>query len=426
MDLNISRNTVDLAYQSLFAEGFIKSKPRIGYFVDENCELLNNCENDADNDNTLMPGNNLIYDFRCEKLLTSELPCALWNKLINRCFDDYRGDMAEQKSVFGDAELRTEIRKVVYKYRNVNCVPEQIIITPDIQFSIELICRILKSLDTGPNVAMEEPGLYKSRDTFKRNGLNIRSMGMDQHGASANTIQRDVIAAYITPSHQFPTGVVMSLPRRIEFANWAKRKGAYIIEDDCNCFFHHFTRPLPSVNSLAADKVFYIGGFSDLLFPCLSVSYLVVPEKFLDILHSWYDGRVPFVSFLMQKPLELFIKDGHLESHLRKMKKLQRVKCETLVNTLNNKFGETIRIIGFNSGLHLLVQAKWPIDEDELIRSAHQAGVGVYPTSNYWSGPKTDHEATVLLNYGGISVQDIPPAVDLLYKTWRGNRSGSI
>ncbi|SHI03276.1 GntR family transcriptional regulator / MocR family aminotransferase [Sporobacter termitidis DSM 10068] len=458
MELHISRNTVELAYGQLFAEGFITSVQRKGYYVETsdmemfrqcdacNCADTCNCSGDCvcsgvcncsgvctcETCNCEKPGEepareDITYDFRRGRILPSELPCGQWQRLICRCFQDYREDLAHQESVFGEAGLRTEIQKFIHNYRDVNCTPEQIVVTTGTQFCLDIACQLLKSADKGQAIAMEEPGDDRSRTTFQNNGLRICPMALDRHGADIKSLAAaNTAAAYVTPSHQFPTGVVMPASRRKEFAAWAEHRDAFIIEDDCNCHFQHGVRPLPAVQSLCADRVFYIGSFSDLLFPCAGVSYMVVPQTMLDRLHRRLDNHAPFVSFLTQKPLELFMKEGRWESHLRKMRKIHKAKCETLVNALRNRFGSSIYISGFHAGLHLLVQAKWPVKEEELVGRAREAGVGVYPTSRYWSRPDRGRSGTVLLNYGGIAHQDIPDAVERLYEAWHENKHGAI
>jgi GntR family transcriptional regulator/MocR family aminotransferase len=230
----------------------------------------------------------------------------------------------------------------------------------------------------------------------------------------------DASAVYITPSCQFPTGLVMSAARRAGLAQWAVERDAYIVEDDYNCYYQHGGKRLPSLHGLCADRVFYVGGFSDILFPCISVSYVIVPEPLLDRLHGWFGNQVPAVPFFTQKPLELFLREGHWDSHLRKMRKRQKAKCESLTDALISKFGDRVRISGPDSGLHLLVQAGWPMKEDELVRRACREGVGVYPTRAYWRTPPDDEGGTVLLNYGGVSQGDIPAAADRLRRAWLG------
>ncbi|MDR1620597.1 MAG: PLP-dependent aminotransferase family protein [Clostridiales bacterium] len=442
-ELHISRNTVKLAYDQLFAEGIIASVQRKGYYVESLdvdafphntclCSVVCNCADGctcsggcvcevcARKKSSETQKQDIVYDFRCDKPLLFWFPCNQWQRLINKCFHEYREDFACPKAVFGETGLRTEIQRFIHSYRDVDCTVEQIVLTMDTQFCLDIVCQLLKPMDKEPNVAVEEPGLDQSRITFQNNGLRICPMELDQHGAVISALTKmDVIAAYLTPSHQFPTGVVMPLPRRNEVAEWAMRKDAYIIEDDYNCYFQYGVRPLPSLQSLCADRTFYINSFSNILFPCINVSYMVVPEKLLARLHNLFDNHGPFVSFLTQKPLELFMKEGLWESHLRKVRKNQNAKCETLVNALKNRFGDSISISGSSAGLHLLVHPNWTVTEDALINCAHQAGVGVSPISGYWIKPERKQDGTVLLNYAGIALKDIPAAVNLLYEAWR-------
>jgi GntR family transcriptional regulator/MocR family aminotransferase len=420
-ELHISRNTVDLAYGQLFAEGFIAAEPRKGYYAEAlNIKLPQQCESAHNAEAAQKPERNIMYDFRCGKLLLSELPCNQWQKLTARCFLDYRENLARQGSAFGELGLRLEIQKYIRNYRDVACAAEQIIVTPGTQFSLDIVCRLLKSLNNGLAIAMEEPGYEQSRVTFQSGGLNVCPICLDRCGLMASALESsDVAAAYITPHHQYPTGIVMPMSRRAELAALAERKDILIIEDDYNCHFQHSQRPIPSLQSLCTDKTVYIGGFSDIMLPCIQVAYMIVPDRLLAQLHRWYDSHAPFVPFLTQKPLELFMQEGHWERHLRKMRKIQKLKCEALVNALKDKFGDSILLSGFQTGLHLLVQAKWPVKEDELVYQARKIGVGVYPTSNHWSRPKDAANGTVLLNYGGISLTDIPLAAELLYSAWR-------
>ncbi|MDR1000510.1 MAG: PLP-dependent aminotransferase family protein [Clostridiales bacterium] len=443
-EMCISRNTANLAYDSLFAEGLISSQPRIGYYVENldigtcqqshasackcgvydcTCDCKGcTCNNSNNSEAGSAPEQNIIYDFQYGKLLNYELPCNVWHRLIGRCLREYREDIDWKKNFFGEFGLRTEIQKYISTYRDVNCSAEQIVITTGTQFCLDIVCRLLKFLnkDRGMRrgIAMEEPGYDQSRVILENNDLRIYPMELDQHGAAVKSIAgAEAIAAYVTPSHQFPTGIVMPLSRRQELSEWANGKNAFIIEDDYNCHFQHGVRPLPAIQSLCPDRVFYIGGFSE-LFPCINVSYMVVPQTMLGLLHKLYDNYAPFTSFLTQKSLEMFMREGYWESHLRKMRKNQKIKCEALISALKNKFGDSIHISGFQAGLHLLVHARWNIKEDELISRAYQAGVGVYPVSKYWANPQKREDKTVLLNYGGISPQDIPVAVDLLYNAW--------
>ncbi|MBN7773251.1 PLP-dependent aminotransferase family protein [Clostridium aminobutyricum] len=427
-ELHISRNTVELAYDQLFAEGLIISIPRRGYYVEKlDIKEYQECENSNHNQEISILNDELKYDFRCGKLLFSELPCGQWHKLLSRCFRNYKDEMTLQKSAFGEIGLRTQIQKYIHKYRNVNCSAEQIVVSVGTQLCLDIICRLIKPMNQETCIAVEEPGYDQSRITFENNGFQLHPMELDKHGAMVQPLMaKDLLAAYITPSHQFPTGTVMSMSRRTEFVKWAMQKETYIIEDDYNCHFQHDLRPIPSLQSLCADRVFYIGSFSDILFPCINVSYMVVPEKLLTKLHRLMDHYAPFAPFLTQKPLELFMGEGHWESHLRKMRKRCRAKNEALVSILKHRFGDSITIRGDHTGSHLLVQVNWPIEESELISRAYHAGIGVYPTSTHWNQSANNKNVSVLLSYGGLSLEDIPIAIEHLYHAWQDSMLGAI
>ena len=422
-ELGISRNTVDLAYDHLFAEGFITSVPRKGYYVEipdmlpvpdkgtfkETC-CCSNKESHHDD--------KILYDFQSDKLLITEFPCHQWKKLLLRCIHEH-SEESEEASVFGSLGLQTEIRRFLHLYSNVECSTEQILITTGRQHCLELACRLIKTVDSRPYIALEDPGFDQSRITLQNNGCQIFPMKLDSLGPLIPSIEKtDIGAAYVTPSHEFPTGIGMSLSRRKEFARWADTAGTYLIEDESNCFFHHNLKPLPPLHHLNPERTFYLGGFSDLLYPCVDVSFLVVPASLVAAMHRLIDQHTQFVPYLSQKPLELFLKEGHWDAHIRRVRKMKKEKCRLLIHALKHRFGHQIHISDFQSGMHLLIQAKWHITEEELVTQAYEAGILVCPVSKYWYEPEPCQSPSLLLHYSHISFEDIAPSVDRLYEAW--------
>lgn len=429
IDLRISRNTVELAYQQLDSEGFINSKPRQGYYAELPLlyEVLDKKEAPvaARVEREIQSEENIIYDFQNKKLHSDDFPFDKWQKLVNKCFHDYKNGFLQYGCPFGEPGLRSEIQRHIYNYRQVHCDAKQIIIGSGTQFCLELVCQLLKLKNL--NVAMEEPGYDRTRTTFQNNGFKVQPVGIDEHGMNVKILSTmDVAATYVTPSHQYPTGIIMPLERRLELVEWAKRNETFIIEDDYNNCFQYDLKPLPSIQSLCSDRVIYMGSFSDMLFPAIGVSYVVLPEHLLDELCKRYCSDTTFVPFLTQKTLELFMREGFWEKHVRKTVQHQRKKRNMLVSTLQNEFGDTIHIRGSHAGLHLLVQTKWPMTQDELINRANEVGVRVQPTSNFWSCYQTGEISTVLLNYGGMTLEHIPIAIKLLSQAWLKNNTGAI
>lgn len=428
IDLRISRNTIELAYEQLNSEGFLKSKPRQGYYVEMPLlEVFDKKEvpEAVHMESEIQTDGNIIYDFQNKKLHPDDFPFDKWQKLVNKCFHDYKNGFLQYGCPFGEPSLRSEIQRHIWNFRQVNCQAKQIIIGSGTQFCLELVCQLLKARSL--NVAMEEPGHDRTRMTFLNNGFKVHPIELNEYGINVNILNTmDVAAAYVTPSHQYPTGITMPIERRLELVEWAKRNETFIIEDDCNNCFQYDLKPLPSLQSLCSDRVIYMGSFSDMLFPAIGVSYVVLPEHLLDELCKRYCSDTIFVPFLTQKTLELFMREGFWEKHVRKTVQHQRKKRNMLVSSLQNEFGDTIHILGSQAGLHLLVQAKWPMTQDELINRANEVGVSVQPTSNFWSCSPTGEISTVLLNYGGMILEHIPIAIKLLSQAWLKNKTGAI
>ncbi|QIB69917.1 PLP-dependent aminotransferase family protein [Aminipila butyrica] len=428
MDLRISRNTVELAYDKLSSEGFLISRPHQGYYAElPLMEALDKQEGIGKPQLELesQDDKNIIYDFQNKRLHPDEFPFGRWKALTNKCFLDYKNGFLQYGCPFGEPSLRAEIQRHIYHHRQVKCQAKQIIIGSGTQFCLELICHVLT--DQNMNIAMEEPAYNRTRMTFQNNGFHIRPIQMDEHGIDISQLKnKTVAAAYVTPSHQYPTGIIMPKTRRVELAEWAKCNDTFIIEDDYNCCFQYDINSIPSIHSFCSDRVIYMGTFSDLLFPAIGVSYMVLPEQLVDKLCERYCHDTTFVPFLTQKTLELFMREGFWEKHMRKTILHQRKKRDVLVKSLRHEFKDKIHIWGTHAGLHILVQAKWAVTEEELIAQANEMGVGVQPTAEFWSCTQNMKNGLVLLNYGGMLLEQVPAAVKLLRQAWLKNEKGAV
>lgn len=419
VDLHISRNTVELAYARLYSEGFLVSKPRSGNYA--TLPTFSAAEKGKTvpllPENETEPAEEFRYDFRNGKFLQNEFPFRQWQKMVNRCFKEYETGFLQYGCPFGEPGLRSEIQKFLWNYRQIQCKARQIVIGTGTQFCLQLLCGVLRMNERG--VAMEDPGYDQTRTTFRQCGVPVFPVGLDSQGIDVSKLQSlSPAAVYITPSNQYPTGIIMSPARRRELVAWAQNTGAYILEDDYNSCCQYDEKLIPSLRSICEDRVIYLGSFSDTTFPAIRVSYMVLPDGLLDILCREYCYGVSFVPFLTQKTLELFMRDGHWECHIRKTLQLRREKRNVIVSALKTEFGERIQIHAARAGLHLLAEATWDTDEAELIRSAARAGVAVCPVSVYWARPEERKQKTVLLNYGGVKTEEIHRAVQILAKAW--------
>lgn len=418
-DLNISRNTVDMAYQQLYSEGFIYSKPRMGYYVEklDYTSYKSKVHTEQQAFPSFITDNSLIkYDFRYGKLNENDLPVSQWHKLSNKCFKEAQSELSSYGPTFGEYGLRDEILKYLQYYRGIECSSSQIIIGAGVHYCLGMLCQLLGN---STPVAMEDPGYHVTRFTFENHGFTVNPITLDSQGLNVKELSlTNSKAVYVTPSHQYPLGIIMPISRRLQIIDWATKNDSIIIEDDYSCHLRYNTKPVQSLQSLCGDKVVYIGSFSKFLFPSIRLAFMILPENLMDKFSALFNGYPPSVAWPIQKTLELFMKEGHWESYLRKNNKQQKKKHDKLVDLLNKNFGDRISIYGMNAGLHLLVQAKWDTTEEELIDKANQSGVKVYPTSRFWKNQHNKLTSTVLLGFSGLNFEDIEPAVNLLHDAW--------
>lgn len=421
-DLQISRNTVEMAYQQLYSEGYITSKQRSGYYI-ENLDFTTLPKRIAasaeENENIKEESENIIYDFQYGNLDPNHLPISEWQKISNKCFRIYRNELANYSLIAGELDLRKEILKYLRDYRGVNCTVDQIIVESGTHSSLSMICQLIK--DDTSTVAMEEPGFFAARTIFKNYGFEVCPIDLDCFGLRAKKLSSTKArAVYVTPSYQFPTGIIMPVSRRLELVEWANKSNALIIEDDYSCHLRYNVGPIPSLQSLSSERVIHLGSFSKFLFPSIRVSYMVLPKKLTNKFYSLFDNFPSSVPFIIQKTLQHFMQEGYWDSYLRKTIRTQKKKHDTLVSTLNKEFGDKISILAKNAGLHIVLQVKWPMTEGELINRAYKAGVKVYPTSILWTCEKSHKYGAVILGFGAIKIDHIPKAVELLKEAWLG------
>lgn len=301
----------------------------------------------------------------------------------------------------------------------MRCSVDQIIIEPGIYYCLNLITPLIKK-DLF-SVAIEDPGHLRVQNNFLLHGIKVHPIPIDAKGLDIEKLKSSPAnAVFVTPSHQFPTGIIMPLSRRLELTEWAKENHALIIENDYNSHFRYYEQPIPSLQSFAPDNVIYISSFSKNIFPSIRIAYMVLPKELMQKFHIFFKNCPSSVPFLMQKSLESFIKEGCWDSHLRKFVRKQRIKHDILIAALNEEFGDKIHVSGLNAGLHLMVKVKWPMEEDELVSRAYRAGIRVIPVSAFATSPP-DKYGAVLLSFGGIRAEDIPTGIHFLRQAWLGS-----
>ncbi|MFG3432628.1 PLP-dependent aminotransferase family protein [Lysinibacillus fusiformis] len=419
--LNISRNTVDTAYQQLLAEGYVVSKERQGLYVEElekhyfQGSVLESMEM-PQKSNQIKDSSVIKFDFKYGDINVKDFPYKIWRQLSMHSLHEEQSHLFMYGDAQGELELRQYIATYLYEARGVKCSADQIVIGAGLQYLLGVLCNIIGRDEL---FGMEDPGYHRVRYLFKDHHIKMRPIPLDEKGLSITHLRNSHIKAiYFTPSHQFPIGHVMPISRRLELLEWAKEENAYIIEDDYDGGFRYAGKPIPALQGLDSyDHVIYMGTFSKSLIPSIKISYMVLPKNLINVYrqNSYY---VQTVSRLHQHTLQLFMESGHWERHLNKSRNNYKKRYEALIKAIHQIFGDKMKIYGDSGGLHLLLEPNNNMSEDELIEKATIKGVKVYPTSIFYATPSEELAPKVMLGFANLNEEEIFQGIELLNKAW--------
>lgn len=409
---NISKNTVESAYSQLVAEGFIDSYPKSGYVVtDTNYQNFNTC--DINMSNTQEKQKEYLYDFYPARLEKGSFPLKLWKRIFTKVIDDSL-DFGAYTNSQGEYGLREEISKYLISSRRVRCNPNQIIVSNGFLDSMQLLANMLQH--TSKSFAIENPGYHVAFKAFDGYGYDINKIPLDTNGIQIKHLKKsNTKLVYITPSHQYPTGVSMPVSKRLELLNWAKEKDAFIIEDDYDSELTYENRPIPALQGLDKfDRVIYIGTFSKSLSPTLRVSYMVLPPKLMELYKEAYHYHDSSVSLMTQKTLQIFMRDGYWDKHLRKIRTLNKKKHNLMRDLLIDKLGSSLKIETQGGGLAILINPSVAFDFDKLKILAESSNMKIYFAKEN-SGGNWD---AIRMGFGGLTFQEIPKAINIFSDIW--------
>jgi GntR family transcriptional regulator/MocR family aminotransferase len=432
-DLGVSRNTVMLAYEQLLAEGYIVSRRRSATAVaaavparpapaphgpvEEIPAQISAYARRLTRDPAMPPAASyasrpgLRYDFRYGRPAIDEFPRGIWRRLLAARARRAGRESFGYASPAGYAPLREALAEYLNRARGLSCHADQIVVVNGSQQGIELATRVL--LDPGDAAVIEEPHYPGATLSFAAAGARLVRIECDASGLdTARLAGVQARLAYVTPCHQFPTGVIMTLERRLALLDWAARAAAWIIEDDYISEFRYEGNPLEALQALDRHgRVIYAGTFSKTLFPALRVAYLVLPRPLVRpfMAAKWIGDR--FSATLAQEALADFIASGQFERYLRRAGARNAARRRALTESLRAHLGDRVEIAGENTGVHLLV---WlnnvRIREvDALIARAAQAGVGLYSIRPYYARPP--RRAGLLFGYASLTEADIAAGI---------------
>lgn len=421
--LQVSRTTVDMAYGQLVAEGYLEAKPKRGYYVSAAADHPYEMEMSSPGGRAqYVPEEEVAayaYDFSPNAIDMRFFPYATWKKITKNILVDAKSSMFALGEPQGDIELRTTICRYLHGSRGVNCEPEQIIIGAGNDFLLLLLEKIL---GRHIHVAMENPTYVRAYKIFRSFAYPVTLVPMDENGICVDALRKaDAQVAYVMPSHQYPTGVAIPIGRRMELLKWAaEEEGRYLIEDDYDSEFRYKGKPLPSLQASDTNgRVVYIGTFSKAIAPAIRISYMVLPYPLLEKYRKECGFFSSSVSRIDQTILNEFIRDGYFERYLNKMRKQYRMKHDFLLNELK-PFEKDFHISGGSAGLHILLTDAKGRSEEELASLAENAGVKAYCMGEFRldKNEKEPEPATMILGYGGLSVEEIREGIERLKKVW--------
>ena len=364
----------------------------------------------------------VAVDFRYGPTAFEDAPLRVWRQYLTRTVRETTATQLDYGAPAGLQELRAEIAEYLTRARAVVCRPEQIIVVHGSQQALALAGDVL--LDPGDRVLIEEPGYPGAALSFLAAGATLVPGRVGPGGLDVRTLGKSlqrVRLAYVTPSHQFPTGVIMPLAERQALLAWAERTGAWIFEDDYDSEFRFGVPPVESLQGLDPARVVYAGTFSKVLFPSLRLGYLAVPPDLVAPFHAAKALADTGTGGLEQRALAGFVRDGHFERHVRRARARNSERRAALVEALQERVAERVEVLGANAGLHVMLRLRdVPLErEAELIAAAERAGVRVYSPVLFHQAPRHRPEAELVLGYASLDLDQIRSGITRLSRVLR-------
>jgi GntR family transcriptional regulator / MocR family aminotransferase len=350
----------------------------------------------------------LRYDFAYGRSDIEVFPFEMWRRMLLRNARKASVRGLDYGPTGGSVALREALAVHLRRSRAVICDPSQVIVVSGSQQALDLVARVL--IDRGDRVAVEDPCYQGTREVLRAAGARLLAVPVDRDGLNPARIPDGTRMVFVTPSHQFPTGAILSLPRRLNLVDWARRMDALVVEDDYDGEYRYEDQSLQSLQGLDTEgRVIYIGTFSRTVFSSLRIGYLIVPKTLISVFLSakWLCDR--HTATLEQETLAEFISSGLYERHLRRVRRRNAARRAALRDAIGKYLGDRVEVTGFGAGAHV---ALWPtarISESDVIARAASSGVAVYGISPYFLS--TPPRRGFMLGYSRMKENDIREGV---------------
>jgi len=410
--LQLGRNTVLAAYDQLLAEGYLDSRQGAGTFVSNAFATQATAQPPAlPHAGLSRRGQELAAQCRLPTGLTGafapglpelrQFPHSTWQRLQQHWSKQAPDHWWHYQHAGGLPALRQAICDYLQLSRSVRCQPEQILIVQGAQQALELTARLLSN--AGDAAWIEDPGYIGAQAALQAASLQLIPVPVDAEGlnpASAPAASTPRLI-YITPSHQYPSGVVMSLQRRLELLQRAETNNSWIIEDDYDSEFRYDAQPIASLQGLAtSERVIYVGTFSKVMFPALRLGYLVIPPALIDSFRAAYARLYREGAYAQQAALADFIEQGHFARHIRRMRELYRIRQQLLRQNLQQALGDGLPLSAGQAGMHLVAQLPMHIDDQQLSQRAAAEQLWLRPLSSHYLA--NTQRSGLVLGYAGV------------------------
>lgn len=418
-NLSVSLITIENAYEQLIYEGYIYSLEKRGYYVAEintanqNYTQLQNINYSADNTqiNNINPIS--LIDFQSNFSDSNIFPFSTWAKISRKVLLDNEYYLSNKAENQGALKLRVSISNYLKAYKGMHISPDKIIVGAGMEYLYSLILQIL---GRSKMIAVEDPGHTKVSKIYESNGVKVLHIPLDEYGFNPDKIANaNVSCIHISPSHHYPTGIVMPASRRHQLIEHAINQNYYIIEDDYDSELRYDGRPLSSLASLAPDKVIYMNTFTKTLMSSVRIAYMVLPDELL----RTYTDKLNFlsctVSLIEQLTLSEFIDKGYFERHINRTRLFYKKCRKNFINSFyKSKLSNKFSLIEKDAGLHFIIKAIKNVDDKKYIDKLLENGIKINSLSSFCSRPEKEYSNSFLINYFSIEESQLIKIFNLM------------
>lgn len=400
--LGISKITVENAYAQLQVEGFVDSVPKSGYFVQDIASAFTEF---SPQEKYASPFEEEPSDMPSDRASEGAFNFQEWKKALNHVLE-YRSEaLLSVGDIQGEYELRVEIARFISQSRGVRAEPSQVVVGAGIQVLFSLLAAFLRN--STKEIAFEYPGFSKGMYVFEDHGYHTVKIPIDEDGLIIEELEKSrAKLVYVSPSHQYPTGSVMPIKKRMQLLSWAERVKGYIIEDDYDSILRYEGYPVPALQGISSsDRVIYAGSFSKLMIPSLRISFLILPRKLLSSFQMVRSRYSQSVSKTEQLALAEYMRDGSFERHLRRIRSLYRKKNQLLVEAFKKYPSRYFELVGKESGLHVVLSFSKEVSLPLMVEKARDAGIALEGVEEF------QENRILVFSYSGIRDEEMETVV---------------